>query len=147
MSTQLVRPVTPRGPSGPRCKFGDRLVAYILDRLILAVPSTVIFVFTTNFEAFYGLDTVLSLVYFTGFFGSARGQTLGMRANGIRVYDFSGRGPIGYRRGALRYLGLILSEFTLGLGFLWMLWDREKQTWADKIADTVVAPAWANPVG
>ena len=105
-------------------KFGDRLVAYILDRIILAALSAVILVFTTNFEAFYGLDTVLSLLYFTYFFGSAKGQTLGMRSNGIRVFDFSGRGPIGYRRGALRYLGQILSEFTLGLRFL-SIWMRE----------------------
>jgi uncharacterized RDD family membrane protein YckC len=26
------------------------------------------------------------------------------------------------------------------LGFFWMLWDREKQTWHDKVAGSVVVP-------
>jgi uncharacterized RDD family membrane protein YckC len=27
------------------------------------------------------------------------------------------------------------------IGFLWMIWDREKQTWHDKAAGSVVIPA------
>jgi uncharacterized RDD family membrane protein YckC len=55
-------------------------------------------------------------------------------------------GPIGYGRGLLRYVGKITSSIPCLLGFLWMLWDREKQTWHDKIATTVVVPVDAYPV-
>ncbi len=38
----------------------------------------------------------------------------------------------------LRNFGYFLSALPLGLGFLWILWDRRKQGWHDKIARTVV---------
>lgn len=38
----------------------------------------------------------------------------------------------------LRYLGYFLSTLPLGLGFLWVIWDKRKQGWHDKIARTVV---------
>jgi len=38
----------------------------------------------------------------------------------------------------IRYLGYYLSAIPLGLGFLWVLFDRRKQGWHDKLAHTVV---------
>lgn len=38
----------------------------------------------------------------------------------------------------LRYLGYILSTLPLGLGFLWILFDKRKQGWHDKLSKTVV---------
>lgn len=38
----------------------------------------------------------------------------------------------------IRALGLLLSIAPLGLGFLWIAWDEQKQGWHDKIAGTVV---------
>ncbi len=38
----------------------------------------------------------------------------------------------------IRYLAYILSALPLGLGFLWILFDRRKQGWHDKLAKTVV---------
>jgi uncharacterized RDD family membrane protein YckC len=35
----------------------------------------------------------------------------------------------------------------LYLGYFWMLWDREAQTWHDKLASTVVVPISAYPLG
>ena len=65
---------------------------------------------------------------------------------GIRVVDFNTGGPIGYSHGFLRTLGKILSGIPCDLGYLWMLWDREKQCWQDKIATTVVVPVQYYPV-
>ena len=42
------------------------------------------------------------------------------------------------RQCALRYVGYYLSGLVLGLGFLWVAFDRRKQGWHDKLADTVV---------
>ena len=36
-----------------------------------------------------------------------------------------------------RYIGLHVSSFTL-IGGLWMLWDKHKQMWHDKLAGTFV---------
>ena len=38
----------------------------------------------------------------------------------------------------LRYLGYFVSGIFLGLGFLWVAFDRRKQGWHDKLATTVV---------
>jgi uncharacterized RDD family membrane protein YckC len=32
------------------------------------------------------------------------------------------------------------------LGYLWMLWDKERQTWHDKFANSVVVPVSAYPI-
>jgi uncharacterized RDD family membrane protein YckC len=37
-----------------------------------------------------------------------------------------------------RYFAYIISILPLGLGFLWILWDKRRQGWHDKFAHTVV---------
>jgi uncharacterized RDD family membrane protein YckC len=129
------------GPSGPRSGFWQRVGAAILDTLILAVPSVILFLIFENGALYQLLSTLISLAYFTYFEGGATGQTIGKKVLGIRVYDFRQGGAIGYGRGFLRQIGKYLSAIPLGLGYLWMLWDKENQCWQDKIAGTVVVPA------
>lgn len=38
----------------------------------------------------------------------------------------------------IRYLGYYVSILSLGLGFLWIIWDNRKQSFHDKMANTVV---------
>ena len=93
------------------------------------------------------LGLFVGLAYFTYFEGSPSGQTIGKRAMNIRVVDFSTGGSIEYGRAALRYLMRLVSGFVCLLGYLWMLWDPERQTWHDKVANSVVVPTSAYPVG
>ncbi|MDQ6820397.1 MAG: RDD family protein [Actinomycetota bacterium] len=53
---------------------------------------------------------------------------------------------IGYGRVAGRYIASILSALCILIGYLWMLWDTEKQTWHDKLSNSVVVPAADYPV-
>lgn len=46
--------------------------------------------------------------------------------------------PLGVGRALLRYLGYYISLLTFMLGFLWIAWDRRKQGFHDKIANSVV---------
>lgn len=46
--------------------------------------------------------------------------------------------PIDLQQAMLRYIAYMISLIPLGLGFLWILWDKRKQGWHDKIAGTVV---------
>ena len=135
----------PRGPSGPRAGFWQRFAALFIDGLVLLIPDIILI------EAFEpAVANLLSLLvtasYYTYFEGGRTGQTIGKRALGIRVIDFKAGGPIGYPRGLLRYIARFLSALVFGLGYFWMLWDREKQCWQDKIAGTVVVPVAAYPV-
>jgi uncharacterized RDD family membrane protein YckC len=135
----------PSGPSGPRASFGRRFVAFLIDYVILVVIYLVVFAISN--QALGTLASIaVGLAYFAFLEGGPRGQTLGKMALGIRVIDFSSGGPIGYGRGALRYVGRILSQLVCFLGYLWMLWDKEKQTWHDKIATTVVVPVENYPL-
>jgi uncharacterized RDD family membrane protein YckC len=133
------------GPSGPRASFGRRLVAYLLDSILIGIVYGIFYAITGR-SAAYVIGLVLGLAYFTYFEGSPSGQTIGKKALGIRVIDFRAGGPLGYARGFIRWLGRILSGIACLLGYLWMLWDKEKQTWHDKIATSVVVPESAYPV-
>ena len=134
------------GPSGPRAGFWQRVGAAVLDTLILIVPSVILLLILKQGALYQTLSTVVSLAYFTYVEGGPTGQTLGKKAIGIRVYDFREGGSIGYGRGLLRQFGKWLSAIPLGLGYFWMLWDKEKQCWQDKIAGSVVVPAEAYPM-
>jgi uncharacterized RDD family membrane protein YckC len=132
--------------AGRRASFGRRLVAAIVDSIILGVLYGVLFAILGQKVA-YGLTLLVGLAYATYFEGSPSGQTPGKRLLGIRVYDFGGKpGGIGYGRGLIRYIGKIISSIPCGLGYLWMLWDKQSQTWHDKIASTVVVPVDQYPV-
>lgn len=134
-----------QGPSGPRANFGRRFVAYLIDVILIGVIGGILVaIFGTGVG--YGLDILIGIAYFAYLEGGPKGQTLGKMALGIRVIDFSSGGPIGYGRGVVRYLARILSALVIFLGYLWMLWDKEKQTWHDKIAKTVVVPVQYYPV-
>jgi uncharacterized RDD family membrane protein YckC len=137
-------PATGDGPSGPRASFWQRLGAYLIDNILLFIPYVILFMISPALGYAGGL--AIYLVYFSYFEGGPSGQTLGKRALGIRVIDYRTGGPIGFGRGAIRYIGKLLSGLVILLGYLWMIWDREKQTWHDKIATTVVVPTSAYPV-
>jgi uncharacterized RDD family membrane protein YckC len=136
-------PPTAQGPSGPRANFGRRLVAVLIDGILLSIVGGILSAVNRNLGY---VDTLLSLAYFTYLEGSPSGQTLGKKAMGIRVIDFAGGGSIGYGRAFIRWIGRIVSAIACLLGYFWMLWDKEKQTWHDKFANAVVVPESAYPV-
>ena len=130
---------------GPRASFLRRLGAILIDSILLGIVYGILVAVLKGTG--YALAILVQIAYFTYFEGGLTGQTIGKRALGIRVYDFGGSGgPIGYGRGFIRWLGRIVSSIPCALGYLWMLWDKEKQTWHDKLATTVVVPESAYPV-
>jgi uncharacterized RDD family membrane protein YckC len=132
-------------PSGPRASFFRRFGAALLDGILLGIVTGVI-------EAIVGrglgglVSLAIGIAYYGYLEGGPTGQTLGKRALGIRVVDLRSGGPIGFSRGVIRYFGRILSALPIFLGYFWMLWDSEKQTWHDKLAGSVVVPVDAFPI-
>jgi uncharacterized RDD family membrane protein YckC len=133
------------GPSGPRASFGRRLVAYLIDSILIGIIYGIAYAISEPLGVVASIVT--GLIYFSYFDGSENGQTVGKMALGIRVIDFRTGGPIGFGRGFIRWLGRIVSTIPCFLGYLWALWDKEKQGWQDKIATTVVVPVSAYPTG
>jgi uncharacterized RDD family membrane protein YckC len=133
------------GPSGPRSGFWRRFAAAFVDGLLLGILNGILMAMLGR-NAGNGVSTLIGLAYFTYFEGGASGQTLGKKLLGIRVIDLRTGGSIGYGRAFIRYVGRFVSAIVLLLGYLWMLWDKEKQTWHDKFAGSVVVPEAAYPV-
>jgi uncharacterized RDD family membrane protein YckC len=127
---------------------GIRFVSYILDVVFLAILRAVLIFVILILHMFlkYAGDVIQPIVfllyvlipvgYFTYFFGN--GQTLGMMAMKIKLVRTDGEYPIGYTRGFLRFIGMIISALLIGLGFLWILIDKNNQGLHDYIADTYV---------
>ena len=65
------------------------------------------------------------------------GGTVGKRVLGLRVESREGGTP-GTGQLVGRLLARIMSAAPALLGFFWVMWDRRKQAWHDKLADTVV---------
>ena len=79
---------------------------------------------------------LLNLAYFTLFHGST-GRTPGKKLLGLQVVTVEG-GPLTYGIAFLRSVGYVISSLVLCLGYLWVVFDKKKQGWHDKIAGTVV---------
>lgn len=155
-------PVQPAGPA-PGVEFGDfgpRLVAYIIDGLIVfAVVALAMLAWVTLWLVTGGLDsggmdlasglglgltiafvTVLTLAYFPWFW-ARRGATPGMKAMGLKVVRDADGGPISGGQAVLRLIGYWISGAVFYLGYIWILVDKRRRGWHDLIAGTVVIKA------
>lgn len=83
----------------------------------------------------YQLSMLIVLYLFFVFFWTRGGQTLGMRAWRLRLETEDGNIP-SITVASLRFFIAIVSLIPIGLGFLWQLWDKDRQTWHDRIAGT-----------
>jgi uncharacterized RDD family membrane protein YckC len=153
------------GPA-PGVRFashGLRLVAYIVDGLILGLAYVVVFLVLSfvlvgaagagNFAtpsrgeinagaaALFGLiiliTIVLALAYFP-FFWARSGQTPGMRLFGLYVVRDRDGGKISAGQAILRLIGLWVSAIPIYLGFIWIFIDARRRGWHDLIAGTVM---------
>jgi len=94
--------------SGSRASFGYRLLAAVIDGLLLGVVGLVLKLILGNLLG-STLQLVLGLGYYAYLEGGPSGQTVGKRAMGIRVVDIDGGGAIGPGRALIRYVGRLVS--------------------------------------
>ena len=130
---------------GARAGFWRRFAGAFVDGIVVGI-ATGILKATLGTTTGSSLGLLVSAVYFTAFIGAERGQTLGQMALGIRVLGLESGASIGYGRAFLRWVVSIVSAIVLLIGYLWMLWDKEKQCWHDKAANDVVVPVQYYPV-
>ncbi len=130
-------PVHDRGTSAVRAGFWRRFFASLLDGIVIGIVLVLLYLLLGT--GGYVLGLLAGLAYFT-YFEGGRGQTPGKMALGIRVVSLEHGGSIGYGKACLRYVVSILSGIVIDIGYLWMLWDSEKQTWHDKASGAIVVP-------
>lgn len=153
-------PPQPAGPA-PGLYFaphGARLVAYIVDGLILSlvfIVGTVVslapVVVVSDAEtidaesgaavlvtvALILVTTVVGLAYFPWFWARS-GSTPGMRLFHLRVVRDRDGGPVSWGSAVLRLIGYWVSATVFYIGFIWIFFDDRRRGWHDLIAGTVV---------
>ncbi len=126
--------------------FWIRVVAYIIDAIILGVVSGIVdAIFRVNpsnagsgaYSAASGLNLVIGIAYFS-YMWSQQGATLGQRIFRLRVVDANTGQRITIGKALLRWVGLLVSFLVCFVGVIWVAFDSRKQGWADKIAGTLV---------
>lgn len=80
----------------------------------------------------------LALLYLICHMDGTKGGTPGKQMMGIRIVDANTGQFIGKGRALGRNLGRIISQIPFYLGYLWMLWDKDNQTWHDKMVNAIV---------
>ncbi|MHB8488495.1 MAG: RDD family protein [Candidatus Dormibacteria bacterium] len=147
--------------------FWIRVLAAILDGIIVGVPFAIIFFVAEgsaitsygnclngavatgslatacegSFLSAIGSFELIGLVVELGYFvilWSRFGGTLGQRMLGLHVVDAATGRNIGIGRAVGRFVGYVISGIALYIGFIWVAFDPQKQGWHDKIASTFV---------
>lgn len=131
--TPMAVPMSPSAAASevlsfPRASFWERLGAAFLDVIIVSILGTLVGGPPQGF--------LVALAYFAGMW-AWKGTTVGGVVLNLKVVRLDDR-PVTFAVALVRGLASVLSVIVLFLGFLWMIWDRDKQTWHDKIAGTVV---------
>jgi len=83
----------------------------------------------------YQLTLLLVIFAFFVGFWSLSGRTLGMQSWGLRVETAAGHSP-SFAQASIRFFAALLSWLPFGLGFWWQLWDKDEQTWHDRLSKT-----------
>ena len=124
--------------------FFPRFVAYIIDAIIVGVVVTIVSaVFGVLGDAGAAIGQlvgfVVGIAYYI-YFWSSTGQTLGKKVMGLKIVTTDG-GKLSMGGAFIRLVGYVISSVVLELGFIWILFDKDKQGWHDKIAKTYVVKA------
>jgi uncharacterized RDD family membrane protein YckC len=154
----------PLGVPGPApgvqfAPHGDRLLAYILDAIIITLFIVVAVILASlilvsglsgtgddttvspgaagTFVAIVVIVGIVATAYFPWFWARG-GQTPGMKRFDLWVVRDLDGGAIGWGTALLRFIGMWVSSAVFYLGFAWVLIDNRRRGWHDLIAGTIV---------
>jgi len=142
----------------PPATLVKRLLAMLYDGLIcIALAIVVTWLYTLVAAWFVGFDEYaasaeagqrnsdpfltsvlfIALYLFYMYFWTRLGQTLGMQVWRIRIENRDGT-AISPMQALKRYMTGWISWLACGLGYFWMLWDENRETWTDKVSRSQV---------
>lgn len=151
---------------GQPANFGQRLLAIMIDAIIVSVSGGIVFFIALQavpteivlcmngtalceqptgggiaILAVVGIAWFVGAIWYIGEFEGNRGATIGRRAMGCKVVRASTGENLGFGRAVGRYFAKWISGIPCYLGYFWMLWDKDSQTWHDKIVESKVVKA------
>jgi uncharacterized RDD family membrane protein YckC len=132
---------------GTLASWGERVIAALIDYVIILVPGIVLFIVTIIMAA---IATILGVLFYlvllaywlaAGFYvigyQNGLGASPGKKITGLRLISEETGQPIGGGMGIARQVCHALDGICL-IGYLFPLWDPKRQTFADKILKTLV---------
>lgn len=142
----------------------SRLIAFSIDLIVISFTTTLVVFFVNEIIAFFRINVLITrwlgdmvdtmttgsvlkvgvvllnqlyaILYFAVFW-SLIGYTPGKYVVGLRVVRLDGL-RLGFWRCTLRAVCYYLSALLLFLGFIWIIFDKNRQGLHDKIVNTVV---------
>ena len=131
----------PAAVTGAKAGFWIRVLAFIIDSIILYVVNLIVgVVLNPSTTGRSGIQTLLGIIYFTYFWSASSlwpGQTVGDKLLNLRVIKTDGT-DLTIVQAFIRYVGLVVSFIVIFIGVIWVAFDPNKQGWHDKIAGTYV---------
>jgi uncharacterized RDD family membrane protein YckC len=142
----------------------SRVLAFSIDVFVLIVAVLVAMVFVRGIVSIFSLDRLLPSIFGPTGVDTVRiagssllasliacvywifgwtflGSTIGKMVMGLRIVG-PGGSRVGFWRSLRRVIGYFVSAVTLGLGFLWVIFNKRHHSWADKLAGTSVLYMW-----
>jgi uncharacterized RDD family membrane protein YckC len=127
--------------AGAVIRFGPReeaeLCTFDGELAVCENPTTITWVIA----AIVGLVGLVAVVVWQVRRQGSTGQTHGAKVRGFKVVGKTSHQPIGAGRCIVRYFARMISAIPCYVGFLSPLWAKEKQTFHDKVMNTVVVKA------
>lgn len=115
--------------AAPRAGFWIRMGALLIDIVLISV---IVGVLDLSGDAW-----LVALAAYGALMWKIRGTTIGGLVCGLKVVRRDGA-ELNWDTAIVRALGCFLSMVVAGLGFLWIVFDEDRQAWHDKIAGTLV---------
>lgn len=135
-------------PWGPLASWGDRVVATLLDAAFVLVAAIAVAIVVAilgalsdvlaSIVAFIGYLALVAYGFYIAYMTGARGGTPAKRVMGLKVVKLADGEVLGGGMGIVRQLAHIIDSIICYIGYLFPLWDPQRQTIADKIMGTVV---------
>jgi len=152
-------PLPPENHTGKPAGFFSRMEAFIIDLLLITISSLgaigmvalilrffmrPIFDLNLHLARYAPVVVSIILVGYYLFFWALFGFTPGKFLLGIKIVRQDGR-KMGLGRAIVRFVGYWISAIPLFLGFIWIIFDSQREGWHDKLANTQVIYTWEKP--
>lgn len=118
----------------PRAGFWIRVAAALLDIVMIGILTGLM---EGMFGFNFGSGFLLWLALYCVLMWTKKGTTIGGVICGLKLVRVDDR-PLDWGVSIVRALAAFLSLAVAGLGFIWVAFDDEKQSWHDKIAGTTL---------
>lgn len=121
------------------------LIDYVAAGIVISVVGSLLSNVSSTLGTLANIILSIGWMCYLGYKSGTTGVTFGRSINKTKLVSAETGQPIGVTNGIIRQLAHIVDSIICYIGWLFPLWDAQKQTLADKIMKTVVIDNSADP--